>query len=142
MDDNAWPVGDGGGPNTSFVQENGGINPLPGTPSSPETNGQADNDYYFAGEYSILIPGNGDYEPVGLVDVNEEAAERAFAAADNDLRYHFNLPITLQPTDLLAVTFDPLNLHTDGQAGPALRRSRSISTTCSCSRRSSSARRN
>lgn len=110
-DDDAWPLGDGGGPFTSFVQE-GGVNPLPGNPFSPEADGQADDDYYFAGDYSIVIPGNGDYTPVGLVDLNEEAAERAFAGADNDLRYHFNLPESLKQTDLLAVTFDALNLHT------------------------------
>ncbi len=122
LDDNGWPMGDGGGPNTSFVQENGSINPLPGSSFSTEVPRGADNDYYFAGSYSMTIPSvvalYGDYTPVGNVPVNEEAAERAFAAADNDLRYHFNLSDTLQPTDLLSVTFDPLNLHTDGQADP------------------------
>jgi hypothetical protein len=121
-DDDGWPAGDGGGPNTSFVQENGSISALPGSPTSPEVNQQADNDYYFAGSYTMTIPSvtalYGDYTPVGDVPANEEAAERAFAAADNDLRYHFNLPDTLQPTDLLSVTFDSLNLHTDGQSDP------------------------
>ena len=60
-----------------------------------------------------MIDGNGDYEPVGLVEVNEEAAERAFAGTDNDLRYHFNLPESLQPTDQLSVSYDALNLHGD-----------------------------
>src|SRR5689334_13745559 len=32
LDDNGWPVGDGGGPNTSFLQENATTNPLPGSP--------------------------------------------------------------------------------------------------------------
>ena len=45
---------------------------------------------------------------------NEEAAERGFAGAENELRYHFNLPVTLQPSDLLAVTFDALSLDTSG----------------------------
>jgi hypothetical protein len=117
LDDNDWPVGDGGGPATSFVQE-AGTNALPGSPFSPELNGQADDDYYFAGEYTTVIPGNGDYEPVGVVEFNEEAAERAFAGSDNDLRYHFNLPSSLQPTDLLSVTFDALNLHTDSIPDP------------------------
>src|ERR1051325_4897372 len=36
LDDNGWPAGDGGGPNASFVQETGSINPLPGNPASPE----------------------------------------------------------------------------------------------------------
>jgi hypothetical protein len=109
MDDNGWPAGDGGGEFTSFVQETG-TNALPGNPFSPELDAQADDDYYFAGDYSIVIPNNGEYEPVGTVEFNEEAAERAFAGTDNDLRYHFNLPSTLQQTDLLAVTFDILNL--------------------------------
>jgi hypothetical protein len=113
LDDDAWPVGDGGAENTTFVQENGTVNPLPGSPTSPEVDQQADNDYYFAGSYSTLVAGNGTYEPVGPVPVNEEAAERAFAGADNDLRYHFNLPISLKPTDKLAVSFDASNLQTD-----------------------------
>ena len=117
-DDNAWPAGDGGGPNASFVQENGVINPLPGVPNSPEVNQQADNDYYFAGSYTTVIPSvtarYGNYTPVGAVAVNEEAAERAFAGGDLDLRYHFNLPATLQPTDLLSVTFDANNLDSPG----------------------------
>src|SRR5688572_23492936 len=121
-DDNAHPAGDGGGPNASFVQENGSINPLPGSPTSPEVNQQADNDYYFAGSFLTTIASvvamYGDYAPVGEVPVNEEAAERAFAAADNDLRFHFNLPATMQPNDLLSVTFDANSLHTDGQSDP------------------------
>jgi hypothetical protein len=104
------------------MQENGGINPLPGSPSNPETDQQSDNDYYFSGEYNTTIPSvvalYGDYVPVGVVLANEEGAERAFAAADNDLRYHFNLPSSVQPGDLLSITFDALNLHTDGQADP------------------------
>ena len=55
---------------------------------------------------------------MGIVLVNEESAERAFAAADNDLRYHFNLPTNLRPDDMLTVTFDANNLHEDGQADP------------------------
>lgn len=111
--DNGWPTGNGGGPNASFVQENGVTNPLPGVPNSPEVNQQADNDYYFAGLYSTVIPGNGDYIPVGEVRVNEEAAERAFAGADNELRYHFNLPPDLPPDSQLSVSFDPMNLQDD-----------------------------
>ena len=120
--DNDWPAGNGGGPNTSFVQENGAINPLPGRPNNPEVNQQNDNDYYFAGEYTTTIPSvvarYGNYTPVGLVLANEEGAERAFAAADNDLRYHFNLPASLGPNDQLAVTYDPLNLDTDNGGTP------------------------
>ncbi|MFN5961732.1 MAG: hypothetical protein ACK5CW_09645, partial [Verrucomicrobiota bacterium] len=77
LDDNTWPVGDGGGPNASFVQENGVINDLPGSPLSPEVNTQSDNDYYFAGTYSSIIATNGTYNPVGSVTAHEESAERA-----------------------------------------------------------------
>jgi hypothetical protein len=119
LDDNAWPAGDGGGTNTSFVQENGEVNPLPGVPNSPEVDQQADNDYYFGGSYTTVIAGNGEYEPVGVVPVNEEAAERALTPGNSELRYHFNLPNTMQPTDLLAVTFDAFNLHDEaGVADP------------------------
>lgn len=117
-DDNGWPAGDGGGANATFVQENGVTNPLPGSPSNPETDRQGDNDYYFGGSYTTIIPGNGDYVPVGVVSANEESAERAFAGADSELRYHFNLPNTLKPTDLMAFSFEAMNLHTDGQSDP------------------------
>src|SRR6266542_3708923 len=114
MDDNGWPEGDGGGANASFVQENGTINPLPGSPESTEVSGGADNDYYFAGNYTTTIASvtnyYGDYTPVGDVAADEEAAERAFAGADNDLRYHFNLPSSLKTNDVLSVTFDANNL--------------------------------
>ena len=112
LDDNGWPAGWDGGADASFVQENGEINPLPGDPFSTSEPRGADNDYYFAGEYETVIDGNGDYEPIGLVDFDEEAAERAFAGGDLDLRYHFNLPDTLEPTSLLSVTFDAFNLDT------------------------------
>jgi len=111
--DDGWPTGNGGGANATFVQENGTVNPLPGVPDSPEINKEADDDYYFAGVFSTVIPGNGDYEPVGEVRVNEEAVERAFAGEDNELRYHFNLPSSLQPTDQLTVSFEALNLQDD-----------------------------
>jgi hypothetical protein len=114
MNDDGWPAGDGGGPNTTFVQE-GGVNELPGNPANGEGAREGDDDYYWAGVYSTVIAGNGDYTPVGLVEVNEESAERAFAGVDNDLRYHFNLPESLEPTDRLTVSYDALNLH-GGQA--------------------------
>jgi hypothetical protein len=130
--DNGWPFnaanpGTGGGANTSFVQENGTINPLPGNPSSPAADTQADNDYYFAGDYSLTISSvtnsYGDYTPVGTVAADEEAAERAFAGADNDLRYHFNLPPSLKTNDMLSVTFAEYNLdggHPDSRYGVAV----------------------
>jgi hypothetical protein len=114
MDDDGWPEGDGGGAHATFVQESGSVNELPGSPESPETDREADNDYYFAGLYSNVIAANGDYEPVGVVPVNEEAAERAFAGEDSELRYHFNLPNTLQGDDQLSVTFDAQNLDSNG----------------------------
>jgi hypothetical protein len=117
-DDNGWPVGDGGGPDTTFVQENAIANELPGSPFSTEVNFGADNDYYFAGDYSSVIAGNGVYVPVGLVEVNEEAAERAFSASDNDLRFHFNLPASFNPNDFLSITFDAFNLDTAGGTDP------------------------
>jgi hypothetical protein len=113
--DNGWPVGDGGGPDTTFVQE-AGINGLPGRADNAEADGQSDDDYYFAGDYSTVIDSvvaaYGDYSPIGLVEVNEESAERAFAGTDNTKRYHFNLPDGMQPTDLMSVSFDALNLDT------------------------------
>src|SRR5204863_2082168 len=86
----------------------------PGDPASPETNGQADNDYYLAGTYTNVIASvtalYGDYTPVGVVAANEEAAERAFAGGDLDMRYHFNLPATLKTNDMLSVTYAAVNL--------------------------------
>lgn len=111
LNDGGWPAGDGGGPNTSFLQENGATNPLPGNPvTAVEGPSGADNDYYFSGIYSTVIPGNGAYAPVGLVTANEEGAERAFAGGDLDLRYHFNLDSALRPQDTLSFTWEPLNL--------------------------------
>jgi hypothetical protein len=123
MKDNQWLVGDGGGPNATFVRENGNINPLPGSSSNPEFDQQGDNDYYFAGDYTTTLPGvvglYGSYTPVGSVLANEEGAERAFAGNDLELRYHFNLPPSLQPEDQLAVTFSAVNLdNTAGLSDP------------------------
>jgi hypothetical protein len=87
---------------------------LPGVPDSPEVDQQADNDYYFAGVYTTVISSvtnsYGDYTPVGVVAADEEAAERAFAGADNDLRYHFNLPSSLKANDLITATFNANSL--------------------------------
>jgi hypothetical protein len=111
LDDNDWTTGNGGGPNATFVQENGTINDLPGNPRNRELAGQADNDYYLAGIYTNVIAVNGAYEPAGIVVQNEEAAERAFVPTDTELRYHFNLPSTLKPTNLVQISFDALNLE-------------------------------
>ena len=112
MDDDAWPTElSGGGANTAFVQE-GGANELPGG------HDLADDDYYWAGDYSTVIDGNGDYEPIGEVPVNEESAERAFTTwGDNELRYHFNLPESLQATDQLIISYDALALDNQSPYG-------------------------
>src|SRR4029453_5379761 len=115
-------AGDGGGTNATFWQETGSINPLPGRPDNPEVDRQSDNDYYFAGEYTMAIPSvtamYGDYTPVGVVLANEEGAERAFAGGDRDLRYHFNLPENISLDDMVSVTFDANNLDTDNGGTP------------------------
>jgi hypothetical protein len=119
-DDNDWPVnGLDGGLGADFLQEDGSINALPGSPLSPSTAPRtSDNDYYFAGTYSLVPSGvqsfYGSYTPVGTVASDETAWERAFAGGDNDLRIHFNLADTFQPGDLATISFDPLNLHTGG----------------------------
>jgi hypothetical protein len=90
------------------VQENGAINLLPGSPISTEVPQEADNNY-FPGVHSKVIPSAvafyGAYAPVGIVATNEEVDERAYAAADNDLRFHFNLPTSLN-SNTLAVDID------------------------------------
>lgn len=125
-DDNAWNLtGTGGGPSTVFVQEQGAINPLPGVPNNAPTvpaSQSADNDYYFSGVYSSVVPSvssfYGAYTPVGVVPANEEAAERAYAGGDLDLRYHFNLANTVPASSMLSVSFDALNFHIDPALNP------------------------
>ncbi len=117
QDDNGWPVGDGGGPNATFVQETG-TNVLPGNPNSPEVNAQADDDYYLAGDYSVANAAYGAYVPVGFLAANEEAAERAYAGTDNTLRYHFNFPAGTGLNDILTITFDANNHHIDAGINP------------------------
>ena len=51
---------------------------------------------------------------MGTVGTDETGWERVLAAADNDLRVHFNLSSSFGPTDLAVITFDAANLH-DGQ---------------------------
>lgn len=108
-----WPanLGNGGGPQTIFVQE-AGVNELPGAADNPTVNQESDDDYYFAGVYNTVLDGNA-YEPLGPVDTNEAGAERAFAGADNSLRYHFNLPSTVGLSTPLAVSWDAFNLQGD-----------------------------
>lgn len=120
-DDNAWPLtGTTGGPDANFVQENGAISPLPGSPSSTAVPSGADNDYYLSGVYSSTIPSTvafyGAYTPVGIVAANENSAERAYAGGDLDLRYHFNLANTVPTSSFLSVTFDALNFDDPANA--------------------------
>lgn len=117
IDDAIWNFtaqapGNGGGINTTFVQENGGVNALPGNKASAETDTGGDNDYYFAGNYTTLVPGNGTYAPAGLVAAHEESVERAYGGADTQLRYHFNVPAGYSPNARVSVAFDALNLDT------------------------------
>ena len=108
-----WPQdGAAGGPETVFVQE-AGVNELPGEPDNSTDAQQSDDDYYFAGVYTTVQDG-GTYDPIGTVAENEVGAERAFAGADNTLRYHFNLPSTVGAATPLTVSWDANNLHTDG----------------------------
>lgn len=120
-DDNTHAVGDGGGENTTFVRESGSSNALPGNPANLEQDGQADDDYYLAGSYTTTIPSvvtlYGDYTPVGIVSKNEEAAERALVPSDPELRYHFNFPNTIKPTDRMSVVFEPNDIDTTPAAG-------------------------
>lgn len=110
-----WPqdLGTGGGPDTVFVQESG-TNDLPGDPENPVANQQSDDDYYFAGVYNTVLDG-GNYDPVGVVDFNEEGAERAFAGSDNSLRYHFNFADSFDTSLPLLVQWDVNNLHEAGE---------------------------
>jgi hypothetical protein len=115
MEDNDQPTGlTGGGANTAFVQENATINPLPGSPTSTAVAQGADNDYYFAGTYTSTIPSvvafYGAYAPIGVVASNELAAERAHAAGDLDLRYHFNLPAAMAGNQPLTITWNATSL--------------------------------
>ncbi len=99
-----WPLdGVGGGPDVDFVQETG-TNPPPGNPNSPAVAQQADDDYYFAGDYPA---------PIGTVANDEIAMERAFAGTDNDLRIHFNLPADMSPSSAIRFSVEPNNLHED-----------------------------
>lgn len=97
-----WPIdGVGGGPEVDFYQENGNVNPAPGSATSTLADTLNDNDYYFAGIY----PG-----PIGIVPSDELGFERAYAGADTSMRIHSNL-IGVNPTDLITVSFEANNLH-------------------------------
>lgn len=122
LNDNAWQTANtGGGPAANYAREQGTINALPGSPTSTGADFAADNDYYFSGVYSLTIPSAtafyGTYTPIGPVSANENAAERAFAGGDLDLRYHFNLPASQSLSDLITISYDALNLDVNPADG-------------------------
>jgi hypothetical protein len=99
--------------NVSGVQENG-QQPLPGNPANtggPSGNParDIDDDYYFAGVYTTVVDG-GSYLPVGNVPVSESYYDRAFTGGDPNMRWHFNVPNSVQPTDTLTFSIDMYNL--------------------------------
>jgi hypothetical protein len=100
--------------NVSGVQENG-EQPLPGNPANVGgANGDPgrdiDDDYYFAGVYSIVTDG-GAYTPVGEVPVSESYYDRAFTGGDPNMRWHFNIPETVVETDVFTFTIDFYSLN-------------------------------
>ena len=102
----AWTIGDstvagrqapeiwniyGAAGTTTFVQEgNGPTNPLPGDQFSPAVNQQADDDFYFAGNYANQVDGGAAYVPHGIVASTEAGIERAITNGDHTNRIHFN----------------------------------------------------
>ncbi|MBR9760028.1 PEP-CTERM sorting domain-containing protein [bacterium] len=103
----------GGGPNAEQTRENGLFDTgLPGNPANVggangDVNRDVDDDYYFAGNYVTTV-GNA-YTGVGIVAENEAAMERAWTAADNVLRFHFNLAGAAAVSDQLKVGFGVTN---------------------------------
>ena len=104
-----WQVGDENNSQADFAQENGSINPPPGSATAK------DDDYYFAGLYPA---------PIGLVAENEPANtnfERANLIIDTTNRIHFNLDETIVPTTAMRLTIDVCcSSHGDnlGPSGP------------------------
>ncbi len=94
-----WQVGDDNSGQAEFVQEDGGTNPPPGNPAG------RDDDYYFAGNYSVGAVG---------ADESWSFQERAltgtqFLAGGGDTtdRWHFNLSAANSAAlSTLRVTFD------------------------------------
>ena len=126
-----WTVGDSATPNrqapeiwshngssgtTTFVQEGNSTNPLPGDQFSPATNQQADDDFYFAGNYTNQVDGGPAYTPHGIVAATEAGIERAITNGDNMNRIHFNFQGSALPTDVFTVSFAMLDLD-NGAAG-------------------------
>lgn len=87
-----WRAGIDNGSNSDFVQENGAINPAPGSATL------RDDDWYFAGIYP---------DPIGTLAADESLQnfERALTIGDPINRIHFNLPesLTLAGTEFRLV---------------------------------------
>lgn len=97
---------------TTFVQEgNGPTNLLPGNPASPANNQQADDDFYFAGNYANQVDGGTVYSTVGIVAATEIAVERAVTGGDTTNRFHFNFDGSHTATDVFTVSFAMLDLN-------------------------------
>jgi len=97
----------------SGVRESG-LQNLPGNPAnsggaSDDDARDVDDDYYFAGIYTTAA-GDGGYEPVGIVSANESYYDRALTAGDPNMRWHFNLPDTVEQNDNFTFTIDFYNL--------------------------------
>ena len=93
---------------------------LPGNPANAggldnDAARDVDDDYYFAGVYNTVVDG-GDYTPVGDVPVSESYYERALTADDPNMRWHFNVPETVDAADTLTFTIDFHNVG--GEANP------------------------
>ena len=101
---------------TTFVQE-GGPGPtnslLPGNPASPATNQQADDDFYFAGNYANQVDGGAGLHPTaGIVAATEAGVERAVTGGDTTNRYPLQFPgIGHTATDVFTVSFAMLDLN-------------------------------
>ena len=95
----------------SGVQELG-TNVLPGNPANTGGAGATrdiDDDYYFEGDYSTVVDGSG-YTPVGVVGTRESFYERAITNGDPNMRFHFNVPASVLPSDILTYTIEFYNL--------------------------------
>ena len=95
--------------NVSGVRESG-QNDLPGNPAnaggaSGDDARDIDDDYYFAGSYNTVVDG-GTYTPVGSVVTSESYFDRAVTGGDPNMRWHFNVPLTVNTTDILTFTID------------------------------------
>lgn len=99
--------------NVSGARETG-LQDLPGNPANTggidsDAARDIDDDYYFAGVYNTVVDG-GVYTPVGVVAQNESYYDRAFTGGDPNMRWHFNVPASVNATDVLTFTIDFYNL--------------------------------